>query len=121
MSDASHDLVTADDPTCKETKLDFERVIRREKLSNLDINAAQRILKHQFPNVNGLESILYQIKERKLTENHVENKIQIIHCLHKEHWIAATTVGCEANVIKVYDLNFHSIDHTIEEVIINLF
>ena len=74
MSDASHDLVTADDPICKKTKLDFERVIMGEKLSDLDINAAQRILKQQFPNVNGLDSTLYQIKERKLTENQVKKQ-----------------------------------------------
>ena len=121
LTDVSHDLVTADDPTCKKTKLDFERVIMGEKLSDLDINAAQRILKQQFPNVNGLESTLYQIKERKLTENQVKNKIQIIHCLHKEHWIVATTVGCEANVVKVYDSAFHSIDYATEKVIVNLF
>ena len=36
LSDASHDLVTADDRTCKKTKLDFERVIMGEKLSDLD-------------------------------------------------------------------------------------
>ena len=92
-----------------------------EKLSDLNINAAQRKLKQQFPNVNGLESTLYQIKERKLTENQVKNKIQIIHCLHKEHWIVATTVGCEANVVKVYDSAFHSIDRATEKVIVNSF
>ena len=32
-----------DDPTCKKTNLDFERVIMEEKLSDLDINATQRI------------------------------------------------------------------------------
>ena len=78
-------------------------------------------MNQQFPNVNGLESTLYQIKERKLTENQVKNKIQIIHRLHKEHWIVAITVGCEANVVKVYDSAFHSIDHTTKKVIVNLF
>ena len=37
LSDASHDLVTADDPPCKKTKLDFERVIMGEKCSDLNI------------------------------------------------------------------------------------
>ena len=105
LSDASHDLVTADAP-CKKTKLDFERIIMGEKLLDLDINAAQRILKQQFPNIHGLESTLYQTKERKLNEDQVKNKIQIIHCLHREHWIVAITTGCEANVVKEYDSFF---------------
>ena len=41
--------------------------------------------------------------------------------VHKEHWIVATTVGCEANVVKVYDSAFHLIDHATEKVIVNLF
>ena len=41
------DLVTADDPPC----MDFERIIMGEKLSDLDINATQRILKQQFANM----------------------------------------------------------------------
>ena len=121
LSDVSHDLVTTDDPPCKKTKLDFERIIMGEKLLDLDINAAQRILKQQFPNIHGLESTLYQTKERKLNEDQVKNKIQIIHCLHREHWIVATTMGCEANVVKVYDSFFHSVDHTTKNVIVNLF
>ena len=87
----------------------------------MDINVAQRILKKQFPNVNGLESTLYQMKERGLNENQVKNKIQTIQCLHKEHWIVANTMGCEANVEKVYDLVFHLIDHATEKVTVNLF
>lgn len=96
------DLITAaDGPSCKQIRVDFERIIMGEKLSDLDINAAQRILKLQFPNIHGLESTLYQMKERKLNEAQVKNKIQIIHCLQRQHWIVATTVGCEANVVKV--------------------
>ena len=30
-------------------------------------------------------------------------------------------MGCEANVVKVYDSFFHSVDHTTEKVIVNLF
>ena len=118
---ATDDLVTADDPPCKKIKLDFERIIMGEKLSDLDINAAQRVLKQQFPNIHGLESTLYQMKERRLNEDQVKDKIQIIHCLQRQHWIVATTVGCEANVVKVYDSMFHSVDHPTEKVIVNLF
>ena len=32
-----------------------------------------------------------------------DNKLQIIHCSERDHWITATTIGCEVGVIKVYD------------------
>ena len=60
---ATDDLVTADDPPSKKVKLDFERMVMGEKLSDLGINAAQGILKQPFPNIQGLESTLYQMKE----------------------------------------------------------
>ena len=56
-------MVTADDPTYKKTKVDFERIIMEEKLLDLDINAAQRTLKQQFPNIHGLESTLSSKRE----------------------------------------------------------
>ena len=118
---ATDDLVIADDPPCKKIKLDFERIIMGEKLSDMDINAAQRVLNQQFLNIHGLESTLYQMKERRLNEDQVKDKIQIIHWLLRQHWIVATTVGCEANMVKVYDSMFHSVDHPTEKVIVNLF
>ena len=39
--------------------------------------------------MHGLESTLHQTKERKLDEDQVKNKLQIIHCPHREHWIVA--------------------------------
>ena len=56
-----------------------------------------------------------------MNEDQVKNKIQIIHCLQRQHWIVATTVGCEANMVKVYDSMFYSVDHATEKVVVNLF
>ena len=36
------------------------------ELSDMHINLAQRVLKQQFPNLNGLESTLYQNKQQFL-------------------------------------------------------
>ena len=38
------------------------------------------------------------------------NKLQIIHCSEKDHWITATTIGCEVGVIKVYDSLYITLD-----------
>ena len=40
--------------------IDLERIIMGEKLSDLEINIAQRLLKLQFPDLNGLDSTLLQ-------------------------------------------------------------
>lgn len=94
------------------------------EFTDLHINAAQKILKIQFPEINGLESTLYQMKEKYLTEDSTKNKIQIIHCAERNHWIVATNVGCEGKdllVVKVYDSIFHSVDTETRKVIINSF
>ena len=56
-------------PSAKKLKLDVETVLMGEKLSDLHINAAQKILEAQFSAINGLESTLYQMKEKHLTED----------------------------------------------------
>ena len=86
---ATDDLATADDPPCKEIKLDFEKKNNDgRKLIDLEnINAAQRVLKQQFPNIHGLESTLYQMKERRLNEdqnlnNPLPTKAMLDCCCH---------------------------------------
>ena len=73
------------------------------ELSDLHINMAQRILKHQFPGLNGLESTLFQEKERTLKEDNVNNKLQIIHCKQCHQWIVANTVKGRAEEVAVMD------------------
>ena len=65
------------------------------ELSDLHINMAQRTLKHQFPGLNGLELSLFQDKERPLTKDNVKNKLQVIHCKQRHHWIIASTVKAQ--------------------------
>ena len=57
------------------------------------INKAQCLLKAQFPQVNGLTLSLLQSKDLQPTGS-VSNKIQIIHCSKRHHWVVATTVNC---------------------------
>ena len=48
--------------TSVNSNIDLERIIMGEKLSDLEINFAQRLLKLQFPDLNGLDSTLLQQK-----------------------------------------------------------
>ena len=83
--------------------MDLEMVIMGEMLTDLHISAAQSALKRQFSNLNGLESTLYQTKKAVLNEAMVKNKLQIIHCKKRQHWIVATTVNSKSNEVKVFD------------------
>ena len=91
------------------------------ELSNLHINLAQRVIKEQFPHINGLESTLLQGKQHTLTECMVKNKLQIIHCLQRHHWIAANTINNASGEITVIDSIFKSIDDETKLTISNLF
>ena len=97
---------------------EIEGIIMGVELSDLYINMAQRTLKNQFPELNGLESSLFQDKERSLTNDNVKNKLQIIHCKQHHHWIVASTVKREVIVI---DSLFRLIDEETKQIVINLF
>ena len=45
------------------------------ELSDMQINLAQRVLKQQFPESNGLESTLCQNRQQFLSEDNVKNKL----------------------------------------------
>ena len=91
------------------------------ELSDLHINLAQRILKEQFSHINGLESTLLQGKRQTLTEDMVKNKLQIIHCLERHHWITASTVNNAPGEVTIMDSLFKSIDQETKLTISNLF
>ena len=70
----------------KKAKLfDAEEIIMGQEVTDNEINLVQQLLKVQFPTLNGLQSTLYQEKEQNLTENGVNNKLQIIHCRSRRH------------------------------------
>ena len=101
--------------------VDIEYIIMGEELNDTEINLAQQLLKTQFPNLNGLKSTLLQEKKIVLTENSVRNKVQIIHCKSRHHWVVASTVHCNTGEVKVYDSLFMYSDKEMEKVIFNHF
>ena len=114
--------VTHDEsPPTKVRKIDFEEIIMGEMLSDIHINAAQTILRGQFHKLNGFQSTLYQIKKIKWADEQITNKVQIVHCRARNHWITATTVDCLKGIVKVYDSLFGSINQNTKSIIQNLF
>ena len=112
-----------DEPPKKKAKIiNFEGVVvMGEQLTDAEINFAQSLLKKQFPKLNGLASTLYQEKKTILSEASVQNKLQIIHCNSRQHWIVASTLNCPLGEVKVYDSIFYNCDQETEVIIANLF
>ena len=102
----------------KISKIDFESILMGEKLSDIEINIAQKILKIQFPKLNGLNLTLCQNSDKK-TEFLITNWLQIIFCKDKSHWVVATTIGCEVGVVKVFDSIFQKLDEESKRCILN--
>ena len=82
---------------------EIEDIIMVDELSDTRINMAQNLLKAQFPLLNGLKSTLLQGKQQTFTEDEVNNKLQIIHCLERHHWIVATSVKCASGQVYFVD------------------
>ena len=102
----------------KLTLNDRDAIIGGEKLNDLVINFAQKVLKMQFPGVKGFQSTLLQEKKGKGTF-HVD-KVQIIHS-HGNHWIVATTIEAISYDVKVYDSVFDDVDDHTALLIRNIF
>ena len=109
-------------PPRKRTKcFDAEPIIMGEQLTDVEINFAQHLLKSQFKHVNGLHSTLQQDKKLGLTNELIHNKIQIIFCKVRKHWITATTINCCNNKVKIYDSLFRHLHNESLQVVENLF
>ena len=70
------------------------------ELTDMEINFAQQLLKAQFTSINGLESTLHQQLQKNatvLSKDSVRNRIQILFCQERKHWIVASTVNCSPN------------------------
>ena len=65
-------------------------------LTDKHINFAQRLLKHAFPNINGLQLPLLQDKKHK---EPTTNRVQILH-LNNNHWVCA---ALEENHVNISD------------------
>ena len=49
------------------------------------------------------------------TDTEIRNKVQIIHCSRRKHWIAATTVNyCKEGEVRIYGSEFNSCDDEVE-------
>ena len=101
---------------------EVDEIIVGKELSDLHINMAQNLLKAQFPEFNGFRSMLLQEKELPVQFiDDVKNKVQIIHCNKRHHWIVATTVKYKNSQVLVIDSFYKSLDDETKGTVCQLF
>ena len=80
---------------------------------------AQKLLKKQFPNINGLQNTLLQAKKQVNTGE--LQRLQVIHS-RGNHWIIASTVHDEGpNKVMIYDSLYDNIDAGTQGIICDIF
>ena len=84
---------------------DRVQLLTGEQLTDVHINAAQKLLLYQFPTYQGLHNPLLQ----QCIGFWVNNYIQIWHC-RQCHWITISSVGCKAGEVAVYDSLYSDLD-----------
>ena len=86
-----------------------------QELTDLLINAAQKLKLYQFPMYQGLKNTLINDSIGFWTNNY----IQILHCCSC-HWITVCTIGCQPGEVYVYDSLYKDADngtkHKVEKV-----
>lgn len=76
-------------------------------LNDNHINLAQELLRRQFKNLSGLQSTLRLTKLKEPLS--ATGAVQVLHS-RGNHWIVATTVGCSAGEVIVFDSLYSSVD-----------
>lgn len=100
------------------TEEDKVNLVQGKKLNDRHINYAQRILHSQFPDIDGLG---HTILQRRKPAKAIQHGLQIIHD-RGDHWVVAVrNIGCQNNIIKLFDSVYHCVDDNTRQVCLNLF
>ena len=76
-------------------------------LNDNHINLAQELLKRQFKNLSGFQSTLLLSKLKEPLP--ATGTLQVLHS-RGNHWIVASTLGCSAGEVSVFDSLYPSVD-----------
>ena len=112
-----------DEPPRKKTRcedVDIEAICNGEKLTDLHVGFAQKLLKQQFPHCNGLQPTVFQAKKTLESHKPLPNQLQVIHS-RGNHWILASNIGCGNGEVSVYDSVYSSVDKATMAIITHLF
>ena len=80
---------------------DKEELYSGEWLSDMHINAAQRCLRDQYPQKNGLQNTL-MLNHKQIYNSGQCNLVQIVN-VSDQHWVCLSTSSKQPGVIDMYD------------------
>ena len=100
------------------TENDKQIIQSWKELTDNHVNFAQRLLKKQYPGLNGVESTLLLTRSDPLSCTH--NYKQIVFS-RGDHWIVIATLGCLPGHVTVYDSIYDNVDKPTEHLIKRLF
>ena len=96
------------------------KILNGNELDDAIMTFAQRLLKKQFPDINGLQNTLLQAKKKQVDTGGLQ-RLQVIHS-RGNHWITASTVHDEGpNKVMIYDCLYDNIDAGTHSIISDLF
>ena len=78
----------------------FESNLNQNMLTDIEINAAQAILRNQFPSIQGMQEIL--LGTNLMFSIQSQEMLQILHD-GSLHWLLISTLGCSDGIIKIYN------------------
>lgn len=84
---------------------DKDQLLMGEELTDVHVNAAQKLILHQFPSYQGLKNTLVRDSLGFWTNNY----IQIVHS-RSCHWITVSSIGCQPGEVDIYDSLYRDID-----------
>jgi len=94
-------------------------IIMDNELTDVEINFAQQLLKAQFASIKLHQQL--QKSASALSKDSIQNRIQILFCQERKHWIVATTVNCNPKEVEVFDSSFQYLDKDSIQLIERLF
>ena len=102
------------------TSEEKEIIAHGDELNDLHINAAQELIKGQFPSINGMHLTYLVAADHTSFNGWVPNYLQIFHC-RGNHWVTVTTMGCENGGIYIFDSLYTDVDDLTKRKVEKLF
>ena len=96
---------------------DKQDILEGSELNDKHVNAAQLLLHKQYPSIRGLCSTL---KPEVMVGGWVRGYVQIFHS-RSNHWIVASTIGCEDGEVNIYNSLYTDVDFTTRNSIEKIF
>ena len=96
---------------------DKNAIINGTRLNDKHVSFAQKVLKFQFSEIEGLKPTILQGRFKFTSSKHI---VQILH-VHGDHWVTISNLKCDASKIIVYDSVYFHFDEEVKDLISNLF